>query len=107
MADCAAGLLAAYRAPELQHLTYHLGSGRNHSTFEVARAVEKAVPGAVVEIGGGTDPWTQHTVMRGPLACERMKQEFDFSPRHSLDQAIALFADWIRAHPESYRHGSE
>ena len=103
--DCAAGLLAAYQAPELKHFTYHLGSGRNHSTFEVAAAVKNSVPGAIVDIEGGTDPWTQHTVMRGPLSCERMREEFGFAPRYSLEEAVALFADWMRENPHSYAAG--
>ena len=30
----------------------------------------KAVPGAVIELTGGTEPWTKFTALRGPLeAC--------------------------------------
>lgn len=100
--DCAAGLLAAYQANELKSVIYHLGSGRNCSTFEVAEAIRKAVPEAKVTVGPGAAPWTDFIVLRGPLACERMKDEFGFEPLHSLDDAIASFADWMREHPESY-----
>ena len=100
--DCAAGLLAAYAAPHMAHQAYHLGSGRNQSTFEVAEAVRKAVPGAEVEVGPGTEPWTRFIVLRGPLACTRMADEFGFRPAHGLDDAIAAFAEWMRAHPESH-----
>ncbi len=97
--DCAAGLLAMWAAKRLDHGVYHLGSGRNHSAFDVADAVRKAVPGASIELGGGTAPWTDTTVMRGPLSCERMAEEFGFRPRHDLDSAVAAFADWMRANP--------
>lgn len=95
--DCASGLLALWEAETLLHDTYHLGSGRNHTTFEVADAVRKAVPGARIEIGPGTAPWTDSTVMRGPLACGRMEAEFGFRPAHDLDGGVAAFADWMRA----------
>lgn len=100
--DCAAGLLALWEAGSLAHDVYHLGSGRNYTTFEVAEAVRKAVPGAEIEIGGGTAPWTDSTVMRGPLACERMAQELGFRPKHDLETAVAAFAEWMRANPERW-----
>jgi nucleoside-diphosphate-sugar epimerase len=100
--DCAAGLLALAEADTLRHDTYHLGSGRNVTTQEVAAAVRAAVPGAVVEVGPGTAPWTDTTVMRGPLACDRMADELGFRPAHSLEEAVAAFADWMRANPERW-----
>jgi len=107
VADCATGLLVAYKADKLGHVSYHLGSGRNLTTFEVADAVRKAVPGVNIELGGGTDPWTKYIILRGPLACERMKEEFGFQPAHSLDEAVAKFAEWMRANPESFRPAAD
>ena len=97
--DCAAGLLALWGAERLAHDIYHVGSGRNHTTFEVAHAVRKAVPGAVVEVGPGSAPWTDTTVMRGPLACSRMADELGFRPAHDLEAGVAAFARWMRANP--------
>ena len=101
--DAAAGLLAAYGAPALAHDVYHLGSGRNCGTGEVAAAIRAAVPGSVIEVGPGTAPWTDHTRMRGPLAGTRLLEDAGFVPAHSLEAGVAAFADWMRAHPESYR----
>jgi nucleoside-diphosphate-sugar epimerase len=97
--DCAEGLLALYRADALEHPLYHLGSGRNYTTFEVAEAVRAAVPGCALEVEPGTDPWTQSTVIRGPLDCERMRAEIGFAPRLTLEAGIAQFANWMRANP--------
>lgn len=105
VADCAAGLLALWRAEALGHRVYHVGSGRNHTTFEVAEAVRRAVPGAEIEIGAGTEPWTASTVMRGPLACGRMADDIGFRPAHDLDGAVAAFAEWMRANPQRYGAG--
>lgn len=98
--DVAAGLLAAYEAPALNHETYHLGHGRNWTTFEVAEAVRRAVPGAVVEVGPGTEPWTTYNRMRGPLAGTNLADDTGFSPQLSLEAGVAAFADWLRANPE-------
>jgi nucleoside-diphosphate-sugar epimerase len=100
--DVAAGLLAAWRADELRHDLYHLGSGENYDTFRVAAAVRAAVPDAVVEVGPGTLPWTTYNTMRGPLAGERLREDAGFAPRYTLEQGIAAFAEWMRAHPEAW-----
>jgi len=100
VADVAAGLLAAYEAVKLPHPTYHLSCGRNISTEEVAAAVRAAVPGALIEVGPGTAPWTDHTRMRGPLAGTRLLDDTGFAPRYSIEQGVKAFADWMRAHPE-------
>ncbi len=97
--DSAAGLLALWDAGQLAHDTYHVGSGQNYTTFGVAEAVRKAVPGARIDIGPGTAPWTDTTVMRGPLSCRRMADELGFTPAHDLDAGVAAFAAWMRANP--------
>ena len=66
MADVAEGLLAAATAPELRHPLYHFGHGVNFTAGQAADAVRKAVPGAVIELSSGTEPWTKYTALRGP-----------------------------------------
>lgn len=100
VADVATGLLAAYQAPTLRHDIYHLGNGRNWTTWEVAEAIRAAVPGAVVEVGSGTMPWTTYNTMRGPLAGTRLHEDTGFSPAYPLRLGVAAFADWMRANPE-------
>lgn len=98
--DVAAGLLAMVRAPELRHDIYHLSHGRNWSTFDVADAVRAAVPGAVVEVGPGTEPWTTWNRMRGALSGTRMLEDSGFAPRLPLAEGVAAFADWMRKNPD-------
>jgi UDP-glucuronate 4-epimerase len=98
--DVAAGLLAAWRAPELRHDVYHLGPGVNYTARQVADAVRAAVPGACLELGPGTEPWTIHTRMRGPLAGDRLQRDAGFTVGHSLEQGVRAYADWMRAQPE-------
>ena len=95
--DVAAGLLAAYRAPALRHPVYHLGHGRNWSTFEVAGAVSDAVPGSVVEVGAGTMPWTTYNTMRPPLGGTRLEEDTGFRPALPLEHGVTAFAAWMAA----------
>jgi nucleoside-diphosphate-sugar epimerase len=102
VADVADGLLAAARAQMLHHDIYHLGPGRNFSAREVAEAVKRVVPGAVIELGPGNLPWTTYTALRGPLAGERLRADTSYEIGHSLQDGIRAYADWLRAHPELY-----
>jgi len=101
--DVAAGLLAACRAPALNHAVYHLGSGINFTTLDVAVAVRAAVPGAVIELGPGSEPWTTFTAPRGPLAGTRLTADTGFTVGPGLTAGVRAYADWMRAHPASYR----
>lgn len=100
VADVAAGLIAAWRAKTLNHDVYHLGSGENYTAQRVADAVRAAVPGAVIELGTGTEPWTLHTKMRAPLAGDRLLKDAGFRVNHSLEDGVRAYADWLRAHPQ-------
>jgi nucleoside-diphosphate-sugar epimerase len=97
VADVAAGLIAAWRCETLNHGVYHLGSGENYTARRVADAVRAAVPGAVIELGAGTEPWTIHTKMRGPLAGTRLREDTGFTVGHSLEDGVRAYADWMRA----------
>lgn len=99
VADVAEALLAATTAPALNHAVYHFGHGVNFTAGEAAAAVRKAVPGAIIELSSGTEPWTRYTSLRGPLAGDRFLADTGYRPAHTLEAGIAAYADWMRAHP--------
>ena len=107
VADVAEGLLAAASAPELRHAIYHLGHGVNFIADEAAAAVRRAVPCAIIELTGGTEPWTRYTSLRGPLAGDRLRADTGYTPAHSLEAGVRAYADWMRAHPELWRERAE
>jgi UDP-glucuronate 4-epimerase len=97
--DVVEALLAAAAAPELRHAIYHFGHGVNFTAGQAAAAVMKAVPGAVIELGSGTEPWTKYTALRGPLAGDRFVQDIGYKPGHTLQAGVAAYAEWMRANP--------
>ena len=101
--DVASGLLAACQAPRLDHDIYHLGPGVNFSARDVAAAIQAAVPKSVIELGSGTEPWTAYAALRGPLSGNRLQRDTGFAVHHSLGTGIAAYAEWMRAHPETWR----
>jgi UDP-glucuronate 4-epimerase len=103
VADVVEGLLAAASAPALRHAIYHFGHGVNFTAGQAADAVREAVPGAVIELGSGTEPWTKYTALRGPLAGDRFREDTGYAPSHSLEAGVAAYADWMRANPAAWR----
>ena len=103
IADVAEGLLAAATAPELRHAIYHFGHGVNFTAGQAAAAVMKAVPGATIDLTGGTEPWTKYTALRGPLAGDRFSQDTGYKPSHTLEAGVAAYAVWMRANPQAWR----
>ncbi len=103
IADAAGGLLAAALAPKLNFDAYHLGHGVNFTARQAADAVRKIFPAATIDLGPGTEPWTRFTAIRGPLAGTRLFDDTGFSPQYALEDGIAAYADWMRAHPTAWQ----
>jgi nucleoside-diphosphate-sugar epimerase len=103
IADVADGLVAAAEAPVCNYDTYHLGHGVNFPLSEVADAVRTAIPGAGIELTGGTEPWTRFTSLRGALAGTRFSDDTGYVPRHDLHAGIRAYAAWLRDRPDLWR----
>ena len=91
--DVVAGLLALLDADQLEHAVYNLGGGAQHRLFEVAAAVQKAVPAATLEIGPGLPAGTP---LRAALSVERMAREVGFRTSWSLEAGVAEHVAWRR-----------
>jgi UDP-glucuronate 4-epimerase len=100
VADVAAGLNAIWSTETLNYDIYHLGSGENYTARRVADAVRATIPGAVIELGAGAEPWINHTRMRGPLAGNRLLADTGFRVGYSLEEGVRAYADWLRANPD-------
>ena len=100
--DVANGLLAAVSAPELPSPVYHLGYGINFNLSDVADAICKTIPEAVIDLTPGTEPWTQFTAMRDPLAVQNMREDVGFEPAYPLEKGIAAYIQWFRDNPDMW-----
>ena len=101
--DVVDGLLATEAAETLNHDVYHLGHGRNFPLSDVAAAIRRAVPEAVMDLGPGTDPWTRFTALRDPLGVGRLEADTGFVPGWSLEAGIAEYAEWLKNNEEAWR----
>jgi len=102
--DIAHGMGLVVRAPKLNHSVYNLGSGRSTTYGEIARAVEKAIPGFKVELRSATQatqatsPGREVNMGNFYMDISRIGNELGYVPRYSIEQSIAEYADWLRTH---------
>ena len=79
---------------KFSHPVYHFGSGRNFSNLELARIFNKLYPQKKVFFGNGVKPWSDDSVIRGPLST---KYKYSFlKSKISLEQGISNFVKLIK-----------
>ena len=75
---------------------YHLGSGKNYSNFMVAKILNKNFPNKRVKFGKGFSPWSNDSVVRGPLITKYnypfLKTKFD------LETGLLKFINFAKGH---------
>lgn len=96
VADCAAAIARVHEADNVAHRIYNIGAGHNATVAELLDAVGTAVPGAVLP-----DELRNLTRVSPPAAhmdITRLRTEFGFEPKFSLQAGIADYAEWLRTH---------
>ena len=95
--DVARAISAVHLEVKPQHTIYNIGAGEALANGRIVQAVQNAVPGfeyelrtceegAEMSLGMVVDP-------------TRLREEFGFTPRYSVDEAIAEYIDWLRSNP--------
>jgi UDP-glucose 4-epimerase len=94
--DVAEAMALLQLAPALSHTVYNIGGGRSWTNREIAEAVRKAVPGAVIRLQPGRSEQPAYPA----LDLRRMKTDIGWEPRYSLEAGIAEYVSWLQAgHP--------
>jgi nucleoside-diphosphate-sugar epimerase len=87
--DLASGILRAAEAAELAEPVYNVSTGVLRTRGELAAAVRRAVPGAIIRQGGGRNPKLH---IRGACDVGRAARDLGYRPRFTLEAGIA---DWV------------
>ncbi|MFY1623611.1 NAD-dependent epimerase/dehydratase family protein [Micromonospora sp. WMMD735] len=89
--DTGRALALLQLAPELQHSTYNIASGRATSNADVITAIRSVEPGFRCELPSGGDrpvSW---------LDIARLREDTGFDPRYDTAAAAADYIAWLRA----------
>tara|TARA_B100000686_G_C16805776_1_gene990178 strand:- start:6825 stop:7763 length:939 start_codon:yes stop_codon:yes gene_type:complete len=73
---------------------YHLGTGTNHSNFELAKTLNKIFPEKKIKFGKGFSPWSNDSVVRGPLI-SKYKLPF-LKTKYNLKSGLIRFIDFAK-----------
>jgi UDP-glucose 4-epimerase len=87
--DSALGIYLATVAGEVPSRVYNIGSGEGAGLNDIAAAVRKRIPGAVIEIGPGDNflgmPYQPH----GVYDVTRARNELGFTAEYDIERAVA------------------
>jgi UDP-glucose 4-epimerase len=92
--DVAAATLGALRSTTLRRRTYNVAGGPQTTFREAAALVAEAVPGAVIQIGGGVLELDQ----QGPFDMSSATRDFGFRPTWPVERGIPDYVAWLREH---------
>ncbi len=95
--DCARALALIHLAERPNHAIYNIGLGRLHSFGDVARVLEKIIPGVSLNLGSAVatitkTPYDIHTCLDNA----RMNEEFGYVPEYDLEKGLAALVAWLR-----------
>ncbi len=100
--DCARAIAMVHLAPKPRHAIYNVGSGELTTFSDVARTLEKIIPGSILKLGTGafstaTDivPKTEYDI-EACLDISQIKEEFGFVPEYDLEKGLASLVAWFR-----------
>lgn len=93
-ADTAHAVVLACFAERFEHRVFNIASGIPSTLLDLASAVKRAVPGAVIDIGPGLDYYGGgggYSVFDITLA----RNELGYSPRYSLEEAVRNYVEYM------------
>jgi nucleoside-diphosphate-sugar epimerase len=98
--DVAGGIAAILLADRLPHDAYNIGWGRGTSAQEAVGALVRICPGLEVDWRSDqASPWLgPGNLPRGPLRCDRLREDLGWRPRYDLPSGLAEYVEWLR-HP--------
>ena len=95
--DCARAHALIHCAERPRHDLYNIGLGKHHTLNEVARALEKIVPGTKVELASNVSTITKTEYdIEACLDNSRISEEFGYVPEYDLEKGLAALAAWVR-----------
>lgn len=96
--DCARAVGMIHLAGRPKHDLYNVGFGKLHSHGDIARILERIVPGISLRLGSGEFTTITKTPydINACLDISRIRDEFGYIPEYDLDKGVSALAAWVR-----------
>jgi nucleoside-diphosphate-sugar epimerase len=96
--DCARAISIIHLDKRPKQELYNIGLGKVHSFGDVARTLEKIVPGSSFKLGSGevsTLTKTEYDI-HACLDNSRIQEEFGYVPKYDLEKGLSALVVWLR-----------
>ena len=96
--DCARGIAIVHSAEAPQSDIYNIGYGKLYSFGDVARTLEKIIPGTSFQLGAGESTTITKTEydINACLDISRIQREFGYVPEYDLEKGLSSLVAWIQ-----------
>lgn len=100
--DCARAIAMIHLAQKPRHTIYNIGFGKLTTFREVARTLEKIIPGSILKLGTGEFSTATDYVAKTEYDIEtcldnsRIKEEFGFVPEYDLEKGLSGLIAWAQ-----------
>lgn len=91
--DTTEGLFLAATEANAENETFNITRGEGRTILELAQAIQKCIPGVQIETQGETE-FMEGLIRpaRGALNIDKAREKIGYSPRYSLEEGVAKYA---------------
>tara|TARA_B100001057_G_scaffold470953_1_gene532789 strand:+ start:1050 stop:1979 length:930 start_codon:yes stop_codon:yes gene_type:complete len=90
--DVTENILKLTKLKKFNNSIYHLGTGKNNSLEEILILLKKKFKYIKFKLGKGAKPWSNDSVMRGPIINENIQF---LKCKYSLNEGLQKYVDWL------------
>ena len=90
--DVTNNILKLIRLKKIKHCTYHLGTGKNNTLIDIFKHMREIYKDIKFKIGKGSMPWSNDSVMRGPII--NKKNKF-LNCKYDLKTGLYKYSKWM------------
>jgi nucleoside-diphosphate-sugar epimerase len=96
--DFVQGAVRAFEIKEPKNRIFNISGGKGYTFNEMARMVEKIVPGADITVGSGLLEYADgmDAPQKGALSIRRAQSELGYQPKYDLFEGLKKYADILR-----------
>ena len=90
--DVTENILKLIKIKRLSNSIYHLGTGQNNTIKQIFYIIKKKYKYVKFKVGKGAKPWSNDSVMRGPIINTNIKF---LKCKYNLRQGLFKYIDWL------------